>query len=261
ASVAIGFQRRVARAHFLAVSKVFSILIEGHALGLSKPVEHGPAQLIRVPLAIGVERPTRFPRIDAHGEWTRVFDRSGDSSDLVMRLARYDLDPGGFDPLQGFGHGSLRARRHRGPAGRLEESQAARLARCRRARRPKQARISRVSASARGDLVSDLPGVFQCGGEYAGGALAQSIIATAAIERADARLEAHTAAIASGPNGRTDYLAAERCAEHSRSHCRRRAAARSTRRASQIMRVTCTARLGSCEFRGHGLPNNDRAGF
>src|SRR5262252_7593350 len=31
--------------------------------------------------------------------------------------------------------------------------------------------------------------------------------------------------------------------------------------AAQIMRVTGTARLGSCEFRGHGLPNNDPAGF
>src|SRR6516225_352892 len=243
------------------MSKVFPILIEGHALGLGKPVEHGPAQLIRVSLAIGVERPAPFPRIDAHGEWTRVFDRSGDGGDLVMLLARYDLDAGGFDPLQGFGHRPLRSRRRRGPAGRLEESQAARLARCRRARRPKQARVSRVSASARGDLVSDLPGVFQCGGEYAAGALAQSIIATAAIERADARLEAHAAAIASGPNGRADYLGAERCAEHSRRHCRRRATTRSTRRASQVMRVTRTARLSSCEFRGHGLPNNDRAGF
>src|SRR5262249_38886433 len=96
----------------------------------------------------------------------------------------------------------FRARRRRGPTCRLEESKSARLARCRRARRPKQARVSRVSASARGDLVSDLPGVFQCGGEYAAGALAQSIIATAAIERADARLEAHTAAIASGPMSR-----------------------------------------------------------
>src|SRR6516225_5066665 len=138
---------------------------------------------------------------------------------------------------------------------------ARRLARCRRARRSKQARVSRVSASARGDLVSDLPGVFQCGGEHAAGALAQSIIATAAIERADARLEAHAAAIASGPNGRADYLGAERCAEHSRRHCRRRATTRSTRRASQIMRVSRTAWLGSCEFRGHGLPNNDRASF
>ena len=27
------------------------------------------------------------------------------------------------------------------------------------------------------------------------------------------------------------------------------------------MRVTRTTRLGSCEFRGHGLPNNDRASF
>src|SRR5262249_39198180 len=141
------------------------------------------------------------PRIDTDREWTRVFDRSGDSGDLVMRLARYDLDPGEFDPLQGFGHRSLRARRCRGPAGRLEEREAARLARCRPARRPKQAGVPRVSASTRGDLVSDLPGVFQCGGEHAGGALAQSIIAAAAIERADAHLEAHTAAIASGPNG------------------------------------------------------------
>src|SRR5262249_53495439 len=41
----------------------------------------------------------------------------------------------------------------------------------------------------------------------------------------------------------------------------RRAAARSAGRASQIMRVARTARLGGCEFRGHRLPNNHCAGF
>src|SRR5262252_3428258 len=131
-------------------------------------------------------------------------------ADPVMRLARYNLDPSGFDPLQRLGDRRFRARRRRGPTCRLEESKAARLAQCGRARLPKQAGVPRVAAGARGDFVGDLPGVFQRGGKHARGALAQSIITTAAIECADARLEADAAAVTGRANGRADHLSAER---------------------------------------------------
>src|SRR5262245_51574408 len=118
-----------------------------------------------------------------------------------MRLPRYELDPRGFDPRQRIGHRCLCAWRCGGPSRRLEKGEAARLARRRRAGRPEQPGIAGIAAGANSDLVGDLPGVLQCRGEHACGALAQSIITAAAVECADARLEADAAAIAGWADG------------------------------------------------------------
>src|SRR5262249_42755143 len=148
-----------------------------------------------------------------------------------------------------------------GTGRRLEKGEAARVARRRRAGRPEQPGIARIAAGVNSDLVGDLPGVLQCRGEHACGALAQSIITAAAVERADARLEADAAAVAGWANGRPDHLGAECGAEHSRCNRGRRAAARSAWRAAEIMRVAGTARLGGGKLGGHGLADDDRPGL
>src|SRR5262249_18830766 len=126
-----------------------------------------------------------------------------------MRLTREELDPGSFEPCERIGHGLLGARRCGRPAGSFENGKPARFARRWRARRPEQTGIARIAAGARRDLVGDLPNVLQRHAENAGRALAQAVVTSTAIERADRDLEPNTAAVTGGPNGRTDHLGAE----------------------------------------------------
>ena len=136
-----------------------------------------------------------------------------------------------------------------------------RLFRRRRAGGTEQAGVSGIAAGAHRDFVGDLPGIFQCGRQHAGRALAQSVVAAAAIERADRDLEADAAAVAGRTDGRTDHLRAERGAHHSGRDARRRTAARPAGRAAQVMRVAGAARLAGGKFGGDGLSHDHGAGF
>ena len=178
-----------------------------------------------------------------------------------MRLARENFDAGGLEPRQRIDDGLLGVGRGDRPAGGLEKREAARRSRRRRARRPEQAGIAGIAAGAERDLVGDLPGFVHRRGEDAGHALAQSVIASAAIERADRDLEADAAAIAGGTNGRADHLCAECRADHAGGNAGGRAAARSTRGAAQVVGVARAARLGRGKFGGDGLSDDDRAGL
>ena len=179
-----------------------------------------------------------------------------------MRLARSDLDAGGFAtarwhrarpasrPPRRPSSPAFRAMR-RAPAGAAGGALAG----------PNRPGIAGIAARAHRDLVGHLPGVVEGRGEHAVAALAQAVMAAAAIERADRRLEAEAAAIARRPDGRADHLGAERGAHHAGGDRRRRAAARSAGRAAQVIRVARAARMGGGEFGRHRLAEDDRAGF
>src|SRR5580693_4387153 len=92
------------------------------------------------------------------------------------------------------------------PSGSLQYRQRARSPRRRRFGRALQTGIARIAAGARGDVDRDEPGVFERGGEHAGTALAEVIVAAAAIDPANARLEADAAAEARGAQDRPDDL-------------------------------------------------------
>ena len=64
AGIALRRQLRVERARLLALREVVAVIVEAHGLGLGEPLEHDAADLARVALAIGVERPARFPAVD-----------------------------------------------------------------------------------------------------------------------------------------------------------------------------------------------------
>ena len=91
--------------------------------------------------------------------------------------------------------------------------------------------------------------------------MAQSVIASAAIERSDRDLEADAAAVAGGTDCRADHLRAERCAHHSGRDARGRTAARAAGCAAQVMRIMGAAWLAGCEFGGDGLSHDHRTGF
>src|SRR6267378_1721304 len=77
-----------------------------------------------------------------------------------------------------------------------------------------QTGIPRITAGPRGDVDRDQPGVFERGGEHAGAALAEVIVAPAAVDPADARLKPDAAAEAGGPQDRADHLRPERRRHH-----------------------------------------------
>ena len=87
----------------------------------------------------------------------------------------------------GLGRGLL-------PSGSLQPRQRARSPRRRRFVRGLQTGIPGIAADPRRDADCDEPGVFERGGEHAGTALAEVIVAAAAIDPANARLKADAAA-------------------------------------------------------------------
>src|SRR6516164_10632818 len=85
AGVALRRQLGVERAGLVALREVFPVVVEAHGLGLGKAGEHGATELARVALAVGIERPAPFPRVDPHRERARWRDRGFDGGDLRMR--------------------------------------------------------------------------------------------------------------------------------------------------------------------------------
>src|SRR5215472_18565767 len=261
AGVALRRQLGVERTGLVALREIVPVVVEAHGLGLGEASQHGVAELARVALVVGIERPAPFPGVDPHRERARWRDRGFDGSELRMGLARENFDAGGLEPRQRIGDGLLGVGRGDRPAGSLDKGEAARFSWRRRARWSEQSGIAGIAAGANRDLVSDLPGVVQHRSEDAGRALAQAVVASAAIERADRDLEADAAAVARGANGRADHLRAERRADYARDNAGGGAAARSARGAAQVMRVARAARLGRGNFSGDGLSDDDRAGL
>ena len=74
--------RRIDRADLLARLEVGAIVVERHRLGFGEPVEHDAAELARVAVAIGVERPAALPGVDPYRQRPRLRDR---------RFGRFDL--------------------------------------------------------------------------------------------------------------------------------------------------------------------------
>src|ERR1700736_5144832 len=88
------------------------------------------------------------------------------------------------------------------PSGSLQHHQSARSPWQRRFGTALQTRTPGIAADPRGDADCDKPGVFERGGEHAGTALAEVIVAAAAIDPANARLKADAAAKACGAQDR-----------------------------------------------------------
>src|SRR6202011_932480 len=115
------------------------------------------------------------------------------------------------------------------PSGSLQHSQRARSPRRRRFGRALQTGITGIAADPRRDADCDEPGVLERGGEHAGTALAEVIVAAAAIDPANARLKANAAAKACGPQDRADDLRPERRWHHAAGHSGGGAATRPAR--------------------------------
>lgn len=58
--------RHRARAVFITLGDVAAVVVKAHRFGFGKPVKQRAAELARIAIAIGVERPAPFPGIDAH---------------------------------------------------------------------------------------------------------------------------------------------------------------------------------------------------
>src|SRR5262249_3214788 len=105
--VALRRQLAVERAGLVALCEVVSVVVEAHGLGLGEAGEHGAAELARVALAGGIERPAPFPAVDPHRERARWRGRGFDGGDLRIGLARENFRTGGLSPRQRAGHGRL----------------------------------------------------------------------------------------------------------------------------------------------------------
>ncbi len=127
----------------------------------------------------------------------------------------------------------LRRRRSHRPAVGFQNRKSARLRRRRAGRRAVEARIAGVSAGAARDLVGDLPGLRQTRGDRPVRALGKGVMAAAAIDRADRRLEAEAAAEARRPHDRAEHLRADANADRADGDRRGRTAAGAARRAGR----------------------------
>src|SRR5438067_12931090 len=112
-----------------------------------------------------------------------------------------------------------------------------------------------------GDVDRDQPGVFERSGEYSGAALAEVIVAPAAVHHADARLEPDAAAKAGGAQDGTDHLGPERCGDHAARYGCGRTAARPARSALAVPRISRATRLGCGKLFRHRLAEDDCAGI
>jgi len=90
--------------------EIGAVFVEGHGLGFGESREHDAAELARIPLAIGIERPARFPTVDAHRERARLRDRRLDGGNLGMGLRGQHVDASGLELRQRVGHRLLGAR-------------------------------------------------------------------------------------------------------------------------------------------------------
>ena len=75
-------QLGIERAVLVALREIAAIVVERHRLRLGEAIEHDAAELVRVALAIGVERPAQFPAVDPQREGARFRDRGLDGGDL-----------------------------------------------------------------------------------------------------------------------------------------------------------------------------------
>ena len=170
-----------------------------------------------------------------------------------------ERDPGCGEPCgrrlkggAGRGRGLL-------PSGSLQHRERARAPRRRRFGRALQAGIPWIAAGPRRDVDRDQPSVFERRGEHAGAALAEVIVAAAAVDPADTRLEADAAAEARGPQDRADDLRPERRRHHAAGNGGGGAAARPTRGALPVPWIAGAARFGGGELGGHHFPEDHRA--
>ena len=80
------------------------------------------------------------------------------------------------------------------PARGLDDSEATRLDRQRRLHRTRETGMARITSDARRDGAGDNPRLVEARGKDAGAALAEIIVAAAAIDPAQRRLETNAAA-------------------------------------------------------------------
>src|SRR5204862_2780120 len=156
--------------------------------------------------AVGVERPAAFPSVDRAGQLSRVDDRVLDLFDNGLGTPVCERDPGFGEP----GRGSLESVPSVGrgvlPSGSLQYCEGTRALRRRRLGRTLQSGIPRIAAGPSRNVHRDEPRVLERGGEHTGAALAEIIVAAAAVDDADARLEADAAAEARRAQDRADDL-------------------------------------------------------
>ena len=147
------------------------------------------------------------------------------------------------------------------PSGCLQNGEGARALCRRRFGRSLQPGIARIAAGPRCDIDRDKPGIFERGCKHARTTLAEIIVAAAAIDPADARLEANAAAETCRTQDRADDLGPERRRDHAAGDRGGGAAARSARRALGVPRIAGAARLGCGELRCHHFSEHHRPGF
>src|SRR5262245_54331716 len=78
AGVALRRQLGVKRTGLVALREVVPVVLETHGLGVGEAGQHGAAELARVALAVGIERPAPFPAVDPHRERACWRDRGFD---------------------------------------------------------------------------------------------------------------------------------------------------------------------------------------
>ena len=232
-----------------------------HRLRHGQARERRSAELAGIAVAIGIERPTPLPGIDCARQLGRIRNRILDLRDDGIGMTVGERNPGLSQPCHRRLEGAPSLWRGNLPARGLEHGERARALRRRRFGRPLQPRVTWIPTGPRGNIYRDKPSVFERGGEHAGTALAEIIVAAAAIDPADARLETDNAAKTGRTQDRADDLGPERRRDHAAGHRGGGAATRSARRARAIPRVPSAPRLSGRKLRRHHFAEDHRPGL
>src|SRR4029079_14418801 len=101
--------------------EVSAIVIEAHCLRLREAREHRAAQFAGIAVAIGVQGPARFPRIDPDGQRARIGYRLLAGTNQLVRLPRENVDAVARQECQCFLDRPLRLRAGHLPTSRLKK--------------------------------------------------------------------------------------------------------------------------------------------
>src|SRR5712671_8086996 len=183
----------------VAIRDIAAIVFKRHGFSLTAAVEHRFAELAGIACPVGVDGPARLPGVDGDAEFAPAVDGGLDCGDLIIVMTADNPDTDRLQLCNSSFQRPLRPRCRDSPAVGFKNRELARLCGGWRRRRTVEARKARIAPGALRDFVGDLPRLWQACGDRPMHALGQAVIAAAAIDGADRRLEPEAAAEARRP--------------------------------------------------------------
>src|SRR5579871_1593371 len=240
----------IRRSDTCALGDEVLVLLERHRFRYGQPFEGSGAEAGAIALAIDIQGPASFPRVDLARPGVGIRYGCLELVDSTIGVAGYNLHTGAPDLSNRRLEAGTCLRQRHFPAGGFQQRETARPGRRRGRQWPAEAGEARITPGASRDLAGNDPGILERGGQGPIAALTQPVVAAASIQAAEAGLEAKRAAVARGTQDRADYLSSQRGRHHPDGDRGCGPAARSAGRARKVPGIAGATGLSRGELCG-----------